>query len=242
MTPSPSPIADAPVWQRIEASLLAEIAAGTYDETGRLPPEWAVAERFQVNRLTARRALAAQQERGAVRIERGRGTFVQRDMVRYALGLNTRFSQNLRRENRVPGRRLLGSRVLPAEPSAAAALRLPEGTPLLRLDVLGEADGRPLTIGLNHYEAARFPGLVDAFRQFGSLSAALRLYGVEVYVRQRTAVSARMPTAEQARLLCQPRTRPVLETEAVDVDAAGRPVAFGITSFAGDRVQLVVEG
>ena len=36
-------------------------------------------------------------------------------------------------------------------------------------------------------------------------------------------------------------TRPVLLTEAVDVDAEGKPVSVSLTRFASDRVQLVLD-
>jgi GntR family phosphonate transport system transcriptional regulator len=50
-----------------------------------------------------------------------------------------------------------------------------------------------------------------------------------------------MPTAEEARHLKQPKTRPVLVAEAVNVDQAGRPVEYGIACFASDWVQILVE-
>ena len=45
-----------------------------------------------------------------------------------------------------------------------------------------------------------------------------------------------------AALLRQPRNRPVLVTENVDVDMAGTPIECGTTWFASDRVQLTVDG
>ncbi len=51
---------------------------------------------------------------------------------------------------------------------------------------------------------------------------------------------ARLPSADEAAGLRQPVTEPVLVTEALDVDAADRPIRYGITCFAGARVQLTV--
>ena len=34
--------------------------------------------------------------------------------------------------------------------------------------------------------------------------------------------------------------RPVLQSEAVNIDAAGTPIQRSLTVFAGDRVQIVV--
>ena len=54
-------------------------------------------------------------------------------------------------------------------------------------------------------------------------------------------ISARLPEARTAHLLAQPPGRPVLYVESVNVDRDLRPIEFGRTHFAGDRVQLVVE-
>ena len=61
------------------------------------------------------------------------------------------------------------------------------------------------------------------------------------YSRQSTRVMARLPDAEEARLLRQPRNRPVLVTKAVSADIDGEPIGFGIARFASDRVQILVE-
>ena len=61
------------------------------------------------------------------------------------------------------------------------------------------------------------------------------------YSRQITRVMARLPDAEEARLLRQPRNRPVLVTKAVSADIDGEPIEFGIARFASDCVQILVE-
>ena len=50
------------------------------------------------------------------------------------------------------------------------------------------------------------------------------------------------PSAEEARLLRQPRSRPLIVSEALNVDGAGKPIEFGIARFAGERVRMVVRG
>ena len=43
-----------------------------------------------------------------------------------------------------------------------------------------------------------------------------------------------------ARLLGQPKTRPILQVEALNVDSDGAPLQYSVTRFVGDWVQLVV--
>ncbi|MSO76113.1 MAG: phosphonate metabolism transcriptional regulator PhnF [Alphaproteobacteria bacterium] len=229
------------LWRQIEAVLEDEIAQGAHPPGARLPTEVALATRFSVNRHTIRRAMAGLAERGLLRVEQGRGTFVQEHMVDYPLGRRTRFSENVARAERAPGDRLLRALTLPASPEVAEALAIAANAPVVMLETLGEADGRPLGLGAHHFPAARFLGLIRAYEASRSISRALAACGVPDYTRKLTRITVRMPSADEARILQQPANRPVLVTEAVNVDAAGAPIEYGVARFAGDRVQLVVE-
>jgi GntR family phosphonate transport system transcriptional regulator len=61
------------------------------------------------------------------------------------------------------------------------------------------------------------------------------------YRRRSTRILARPATAEEARLLRQPPTLPVLVTEAIDVHADGAPTSHALTAWASGRVQLTVD-
>jgi GntR family phosphonate transport system transcriptional regulator len=230
------------LWRQIGARLSEEIGRAAYPPGARLPTEGELARRFGVNRHTVRRAIATLAERGLLRVEQGRGTFVADVVLDYPLGRRTRFSENVLRQSREPGGRLLRAEVVPAAPEAARELDLRPGAGVTLIESLGLADGVPVSLGSNHFPHDRFPDLIAAYREAGgSITRALRRCGVEDYTRRVSRVLARMPTAAEAEALRQPRTQPVLVTESVDVDAAGRPVRYGITRFAGERVQLVVE-
>jgi GntR family phosphonate transport system transcriptional regulator len=73
------------------------------------------------------------------------------------------------------------------------------------------------------------------------VTAVLKRFGIDDYFRKHNRITTQMPADEVARLLRQPRTRPVLVVESVDVDPAGVPIKFGETLFCGDRVQLVFD-
>jgi GntR family transcriptional regulator, phosphonate transport system regulatory protein len=177
-----------------------------------------------------------------IRVEQGRGAFVQEDVVDYALGKRTRFSENITRQGREPAGRLLQVAEIAASETAARALDLPAGTALLALDTLRDVDGLPLSAARHCFPADRFAGIADAYRELGSLTRALARCGVDDYTRKWTRLIARLPTAAEARQLRQPPTVPVLQSEAVNIDAAGRPIEYGIAAFAGARVHFLVEG
>ena len=129
----------------------------------------------------------------------------------------------------------------PADATVAAGLGVRAGAKVVRLERLGLADGRPVSIGVHHFAAARFPKLLAALRGGAGISEALALAGVADYRRQVTRVSARMPTEAEAALLAMPRNRPLLVTENVNVDADGAVVEFGLSRYPTPRVQIVFE-
>jgi GntR family phosphonate transport system transcriptional regulator len=229
------------LWRQIEQMLDAEITAGRLPPGARLPTEAELTARFAVNRHTVRRAMEQLEARGLVRIEQGRGSFVAEDVLDYRLGPRTRFSENIRRQNREPEGRILRVAEIAAEASLAELLGIRRGRPVVLVERLALADGRPVVLGTHHFPAARFAQLPARLAENASITAAMAACGVPDYRRQVTRVTARLPTPEEAELLQQSRSRPVLVTEAVNVDPAGAVVDVTFARYAAGRVQLVVE-
>lgn len=226
-------------WRQIAESLGDEITGAHYPD-GRLPTEPDLAARFGVNRHTIRRAVAALAEQGLVRVEHGRGTFIANRHIDYLLGRRTRFSTNLQRQGREPGHRLVATTRGPADAVTAQELALAPGAEIVEITAVGYADGAPVSYGVSRFPAERFAALPAAFAETGSITAALAACGVTDYTRRTTALVARMPTEIEARYLEQPLTRPVLQSDAVNLDAAGVPIQRSVTAFSGDRVQVLV--
>ena len=229
------------LWRQIAATMEAEIARGTKSAGDRLPTEAALTTRFGVNRHTVRRALEDLEARGLIRVEQGRGAFVAEDVVDYRLGPRTRFSELVRRQNREPAGNILRIAEIPAETQLAEALGIRRGRMVLRIDRLGLADGRPVVLGVHHLPLPRCAAAAEALEVSASITAALEACGIPDYRRQSSRITARLPTPEEADLLQQSRSRPVLVTESVNVDPAGQPVDWTIAVYAAGRVQLVVE-
>src|SRR3954470_7462517 len=112
------------LWRQIAGSLETEIAGGGLSPGARLPTEAELTARYGVNRHTVRRAMEELENRGLVRIEQGRGSFVAEDVLDYPVGPRTRFSETIRRQNREPQGRILRIEEMPAESNVAELLKL----------------------------------------------------------------------------------------------------------------------
>jgi DNA-binding GntR family transcriptional regulator len=67
------------------------------------------------------------------------------------------------------------------------------------------------------------------YRARGTITQTLIDSGVPDYTRRRTAISARLPTAQEAELLHVPRHIPLMVHRYLNVDGLGRPLEFGIS-------------
>ncbi len=230
------------LWLQVEEILAAEIHAGQFARGARMPAEPALMARFGVSRATIRQAIASLERRGLVRAEQGRGTFVGPRRLNYALSERTRFARNLIEEGFDPGGALIREEAVPAGPEVAAWLGVPEWQSVLHRRGLGLADGQPVELADAFVPLDRFPdwGAVKARHQ--TYTATLAQYGVRDYRRVHTRIEARLPSAEEARLLGQPESEPVFLLTKLDADLDGRPILFSKAVWSAARVAFDVPG
>lgn len=229
------------LWRRIADEVEQEIAAGTYTAGDRLPGEMEIAQRFDVNRHTVRRALAELAQRGLIRAERGSGTFVEPRRIAYPIGARTRFSEIVGGVGREVGGRLMADSEEPASGAVAQRLRIPVGEPVIRLEILRSADGLPICASTTWVPAKRLPGIAQIFRVKRGMTAALAHFGIRDYRRHSTRISTTSADALDAQRLRTVAGRPLLLVDSVDVLPSGEPLLTTRSRFAPDRVELVVE-
>ncbi|MFC0804769.1 phosphonate metabolism transcriptional regulator PhnF [Ensifer sp. P24N7] len=231
-----------PRWKTIVETLHREILEGEFDAEGRLPADTKVAERFGVSRMTSRKALATLQNRGLIRIEHGRGAFIETDVLEYRLASRVTFPQNVRANNQLPSRKLIHADNRPADAWICSCLDLAPGATVLTVQLIAASNGRPVAFSTNFLELPTFSGFVEAMGPEADVEIALEKFGFATLWPGTAKVIARMPSQEEAKLLDQSLSRPIVEKKAFDVDENGRPVWCHVTCYAADRIQFVFDG
>lgn len=226
-------------WRQIADRISRAIEAGDYDDTGMVPPEMLLAERFGVNRHTVRNAIAALVEDGMLRRVQGRGTLIEkRERLVYPVGRRTRFSEGLSGQAADTDIRLVSEQEMEAAGPVAGALVLAPGATVICLRTLSFADGIPVARATHYFSHARFAGIGGLLSKHRSVTHALAAFGVDDYVRLSTEVTARMASTEEAGELRLGASPIVLETVAVNADPEGVPIQYSRTLFAADRIAL----
>ncbi|MGR3503956.1 phosphonate metabolism transcriptional regulator PhnF [Pseudaestuariivita sp.] len=233
--------AKTPIWRAIADALRGDLAEGRYAPGDKLPTEAALAERFGVNRHTVRHGISALVEEGLIRTRRGSGAFVAARPTDYPIGQRVRFHENLIAAGRRPAKRVLQVEDRAATDGEAKALRIRPGETVCAYHGLSLADGQPLAVVESVFPSGRLPGIAAALAAHTSITQALQSVGVADYTRASTRLTAVRATVTQALHLHVAEGDPLLKSTSVNVDEAGRPVEYGRTWFAGDRVTLTLE-
>jgi GntR family phosphonate transport system transcriptional regulator len=233
-------LARSALWREIAETLAGEIGLGHVAPGARLPTEAELAARFGVNRHTVRHALGHLAQTGLVHARRGAGVFVTARPVDYPLGRRVRFHQAVEAQGQVPSRAFTRIETRPSDAEEAAVLDLPPGSPVHVVEGVSSADDQPIAAFRSVFPAERLAALPEALRAGQSITAALALCGVADYTRKITRITAKPAKPMLALRLRLAEGAPILRSVAINADADGRPVEYGTTWFAGDRVTLTV--
>jgi GntR family phosphonate transport system transcriptional regulator len=203
-----------------------------------LPSEKDLAARFAVNRHTVRRAIEGLMAAGILERRHGKGTYVLEAPADFVIARGTRFTEAFESLGKAAATRVQSKQVVPARNGIADRLKVAESTPVLWIESLRLADGRPVCVTSHFLPQAKFPGLLELYNG-GSLHAlVMASFGVSPR-RTESLVSAMLPQGDDAVLLEMARNQPVLRVKSVNVDdSSSIPFEYSLTRFRADRIQL----
>jgi GntR family transcriptional regulator len=223
---------------RMREELLEELLDGTYPSGVKLPNEDELAERSGVSRATVREAVGGLVEAGYLTRRHGAGTFVTGTLPRrHALDASVSYTSMIREAGMTPGLVVLDQREHEANPEEAELLRVPEGEPLVTVERIRTADGRPVVYSVDRLPRSLAPG-ADA-----KLDASL--YGVlEQGGHPVQSASARLlPVVAEQRLALLLEVEvgtPLLHIDQIDFDADGHPVMLSAEWHVADAFEMHV--
>jgi GntR family transcriptional regulator, phosphonate transport system regulatory protein len=229
------------LWRQIADGIRQSISHGDYDAAMMLPSESTLAEHFGVNRHTVRSALAALANEGIVRPIQGVGTAIARTRrLKLPITRRTRFSEGIGTQAAQKTAQLISHRLELASEDISHALGLNESASCIVLETLHKADGKPISIATNWFDAKRFGSIAESMMRTSSISAALAEGGVSDYIRQSTEISANHANATDIETLQLSPGAIILEAISINALPDGQPIQYARTRFAADRVSLLI--
>jgi DNA-binding GntR family transcriptional regulator len=225
-----------PRYYEIEQSLRAR--AARLAPHSPLPSESQLCAEFGVSRMTARAAVQRLVQDGLVYRVPGRGTFVAVSRANRTAGHILSFSDEMRRQGRVPTSRVIERRRRRATEDEKRRLGVQDVVVLRRVRL---ADGKPLALERAVFPAAeRVSEALDANLERESLFETLVAAGL-VPTSGSAALAAEAATSEDARLLRVRRGAPLLVERRLIHDQDGKPLEWTESRYVGSRYGIDVD-
>jgi len=225
-----------PLYFQVAQSLERAISDGTLPPGTRLDNEVQLAQSLGLSRPTMRRAMQYLVDKGVLVRRRGVGTRVVQPKVRRPLGLSSLY-EDLVNTGQRPTTAVLSLTTEPASAAIADALSVPPETTVTVLVRLRSALGLPIARMCN-YLPHTIPGLAGGLDREAlegqGLYQLIRALGVQLHAADQV-IGARTSTAEEARLLGEPRGAALLTMQRTAYDDHGRAVEYGTHIYAASR-------
>jgi GntR family transcriptional regulator len=226
-----------PVYHQVYRLIADEIASGALVPGERLPPERVLCERLSVSRATVRRALQQLVEDGLVEPSVGRGWFVSSGPLAEPPNALMSFTELGAARGLTASARVLSSGIRPGTIEEAEAFAIAPGADVFELERLRMLDGVPVAVDRCRVPLARAPVLPEVDFEDASLYAVLDEAGAGPVRGDYTIEAAPADPARAEQLGLGPG-EPLLVTETVSYDAAGRLVELTTTAYRSDRYRF----
>ena len=187
----------------IETDIINAIQTGKIKPGEKLPGEVELCEKYNVSRVTVRKAILNLASAGKVYRRAGDGTYVSEKPYVNTTGQARSFSEDMIQNGKKPGSVLLNFKISKAKKNEfiAEKLRLKENESFYEIERLRTGDEIPIAISYTYIPFKMMPDFnIDRVTSGSLYSYFNELYELELVRKERT-VSAVMPTKEQKKSL-----------------------------------------
>ena len=218
----------------IRAQLLAAMRDGEYSRCDRLPRESVLSELLGISRTQLRDILASLEREGFISRRHGVGTIINRHVLNVParMDIEMEFMDMIRESGYTPDVAFVRAEEGVASAQEAAALQIPEGTPVLRFIRLCTADGRPTIFCEDVVERSRVrDGYTEEDLRQPIFSFLQEFAGLYSYL-DLTDLKPVVANEQLAEIFQVPAGSPLLNMSEVDFDIEGQRIFYSNEYFA----------
>lgn len=219
--------------KNIRTRILEEMRSGIFAECKRLPRETELSEQFGISRTQMRDILSGLEQEGFVTRRHGVGTVINHHVleVKNRMDIETEFMDIIRQNGYEATVSLLEVEETTADENAAKKLKIEEGTPVIRIRLRCDADGKPAiycedvleqSLVKTDYKEQDFQVIVFQFLE--------RFCDVEAYM-DLTEIHPILADETLAETLKIEKGTPLLNMEELDYDIEGNPIFYSSQYF-----------
>ena len=228
-----------PLYKQLKDLLLQEIKEGIYKANQKIPTELELSEKYQISRMTVRKALAELVEEGVLAKKQGKGTFVCQRKVTKDMKKLQSFSEMCAHMGMKAGGRMLENRLEPASEKIARLLNVEKGSQVIYISRVRYADGMPMAIERNYFPL-KYAFLLEERFDDNSLFTFLKEHSHTAVAISEKWIELCRATAAEAELLQMAKGTSMLFIKSVAYTAEKEPIYVGHQVFNGEKCSFYV--
>jgi GntR family transcriptional regulator len=228
-----------PLYAQVESVLASEIANGSLKPGDRLPSEDELIARFNVSRITIRRAIQNLIVRSLVEIHRGTGTFVAHPKITQELTELSGFVEDMENLGRKPTARLIEKKIIHADEIVARHLGLTKGERVVRIHRVRLADSVPISFDETYLPLDIGKKIVTNNLSVKPIFTLLeRKYNIPLVEAEYKLEAVAAETNVASALGIKPGS-PIFRIERTSYSTGSQPVDYERLSYRGDLIRFV---
>ncbi|KWR76418.1 GntR family transcriptional regulator [Cupriavidus sp. IDO] len=240
VAPSPARVPGTSLHRQLFMVLRDEITRGMYAESGALPKEEKLCERFGVSRITVRRALADLAALGLVERRHGLGTFIKANTLVTRRSPTLSVIDGLRQTARETEVEVLNVEHVPAPPDVAALLQLEPGEAAVHALRLRKMEGVPVMLTDTWVPAALGKRVSAAALRKHALFEILMAQGVK-FGRVVQEITAQLADPTYAGWLQTEVGAPLLKLVRLLHDPEEHPIQYLTVYLTPERSRILMD-
>ncbi|MHC1772195.1 MAG: GntR family transcriptional regulator [Flexilinea sp.] len=211
-----------PIYTQLEELIKGQISAGELVPGSKVLSETQLASRYNISRVTVRKALSnLVNEKYLVR-KQGKGTFVRNFQFNENLK-SVSFTQTCLQLGFTPSNKIINCSMIPATEKDITFLSIPESSEVAFMERLRYADGIPVRLERNYY-ASPYQSIIEEDLEHLSVNKVLvQKFGLYDF-DARISIEIAYANPRDAALLGVKKKSPLLLVNGVFMDKKGAPI------------------
>lgn len=235
-----------PLYAQLKEKIISDINNETLKYGDKIETEQEIMKKYNLSRITVRRAISELVAEGYLVKKQGKGTFVIKNKIERKI-INTSdslkimsFTKELKENNIKASSKIIELKIIPGIEEFNQKLGLTKNSKLIFMKRVRYANDSPMTIEENYFSYDKFKGLLEEKIE-GSLYELLeKKYNVIPTRSSRQEIEIVKSDEEQSKLLNIPTFEPLFYFSGVTYDENDIPIHIAKRYIIGSKYKFIV--
>lgn len=235
-----------PLYAQLKEKIISDINNETLKYGDKIETEQEIMKKYNLSRITVRRAISELVAEGYLVKKQGKGTFVIKNKIERKI-INTSdslkimsFTKELKENNIKASSKIIELKIIPGIEEFNQKLGLTKNSKLIFMKRVRYANDSPMTIEENYFSYDKFKGLLEEKIE-GSLYELLeKKYNVIPTRSSRQEIEIVKSDEEQSKLLNVPTFEPLFYFSGVTYDENDIPIHIAKRYIIGSKYKFII--